>query len=183
MVVGAAADQIEALGHEGLRQGGGVFENLLLVGFELRLHRLPQGHGLGGDDVLQGTTLAARENGGVDFLGQRLLAEDHAAPGAAEGLVGSGGHYVGIRHRGGVEPHSHQASDMGHIHKQIGSHLVGDIGKGLEVDGARIGGGAGQEHAGPVLFGQIAHLVVVDVALVVDAISHDIIVFSREVDR
>ena len=37
VVVGAAADQIEALGHEGLRQGGGVFENLLLVGFELRL--------------------------------------------------------------------------------------------------------------------------------------------------
>lgn len=60
---------------------------------------------------------------------------------------------------------------------------MGDIGKGLEVDGAGIGGGAGQEHAGPVLFGQIAHLVVVDVALVVDAISHDIIVFSREVDR
>ena len=83
--------------------------------------RLAQAHGLGGDDVHQRAALGAGENGLVDGLGVLLLAEDQAAPGAAEGLVGSGGDHVGVGHGVLVEPGSHQAGDVGHIHHELGA--------------------------------------------------------------
>ena len=61
------------------------------------------------------------------FLAMLLLAQDHAAPGAPEGLVGGGGDHVGIGHGGGVEPGGHQAGDVGHVHEEVGPHLVGDL--------------------------------------------------------
>ena len=60
---------------------------------------------------------------------------------------------------------------------------MGDLPKGLEVDDPGIGGGTGQNHLGLVLLGQVAYLVVVNVTLVVDTISHDVIILAGEVDR
>ncbi len=70
---------------------------------------------------------------------------------------------------------------MGHIHEEISAHLVGDVGKGLEVDDTGVGGGAGNDHLGLVLPGQIADLVVVNVAPVVQAIGHHMVVLAGEV--
>ena len=130
-------------------QDGGVFDDLLLIGLEFRLECFAQRHRLGGDDVLQGAALGAGEDGGVQLFGDlRIVAQQHAAPGAAEGLVGGGGHHVGVGDRGGVEPGGHQAGDVSHVHEQVGPHLVGDLGEGLEVDDPGIGGGTGQDHFG-----------------------------------
>ena len=60
---------------------------------------------------------------------------------------------------------------------------MGDVGEGLEVDDPGIGGGAGQDHLGVVLLGQIPHLVVVDIALLIHAVGHHVVVLAGEVDR
>ena len=181
VVVGAAGDQVEAGVGEGLGQGGGILDDLLLVGLEFRLEGFAQGHRLGGDDVEERAALGAGEDGGIDLLGQILLAEDHAAPGTPEGLVGGGGDHVGVGDGGGVEPGGHQAGDVGHVHKEVSPHLVGDVGKGLEVDDPGIGGGAGDDHFGLVLPGQIPDLVVVDVTLVIETVGDHMIVLAGEV--
>ena len=46
-----------------------------------------EGHGLGGDDVLERTTLQAGEDDLVDLFGELLAAEDEPAPRAAQRLV------------------------------------------------------------------------------------------------
>ena len=184
VVVRAARHQIQPALHDGLGQDGGVLDDLLLIGLELGLEGLAQGHRLGGDDVLQGAALGAGEDGGVELLGDGLIvAQEHAAPGAPEGLVGGGGHHVGIGDGGGVAPGGHQAGDVGHVHEQIGAHLVGDVGEGLEVDDPGVGGGAGQDHAGLVLSGQVPHLVVVDAAVLAQAVGHHVVVLARKIHR
>ena len=82
MVVRAAGDQPEALLDQLFRQNPGVGSHLPPIGPELRLQRLAQAHGLGGDDMLQRTALCAGEHGGVDlFVQVVVIAQDHAAPG------------------------------------------------------------------------------------------------------
>ena len=81
-----------------------------------------------------------------------------------------------------MEPGSHQTSDVGHIHEEVGPHLMGDVGKGLEVDDAGVGGSASQDHLGLMLLGQIPDLVVVDIALLIDTIGHHVVVLAGEVD-
>ena len=55
-----------------------------------------------------------------------------------------------------MAPGGHQAGHVGHVHEQIGPHLVGDVGEGLVVDDPGVGGGAGHDHPGAALAGQIA---------------------------
>ena len=66
--------------------------------------------------------------------------------------MGGSGHHVRIGDGGRMEPGGDQSGNVGHIHKKIGPYLVGDIRKGLEVDGAGIGGGTSQDHLGLVFF-------------------------------
>ncbi len=68
MVVRAAGDQPEALLDQLFRQNPGVGSHLPPIGPELRLQRLAQAHGLGGDDMLQRTALCAGEHRLVDGL-------------------------------------------------------------------------------------------------------------------
>ncbi|MPM61485.1 hypothetical protein SDC9_108345 [bioreactor metagenome] len=59
--------------------------------------------------------------------------------------------HVRVGHGGGVQPGGHQPRDMGHIHHQEGAHGVRDPAEAFKVDQAGIGGGAGHDHARPVL--------------------------------
>ena len=115
MVVGATADDVVTLVHEGSGHESGVLAHLHDVLHVLVAEGFAEGNGLGGDDVLQGTALDAREHGAVDQgrhhlrLALRGLAaarvfevmtdEDHAATGTAEGLVGRGGDDVAVLQR------------------------------------------------------------------------------------
>ena len=96
--------------------------------------------------------------------------------------MGGGGGDVGVGDGRGMEARGHQAGDMGHIHEQIGPHLVGDLPEGLEVDDPGIGGGAGHDHLGLMLLGQVPDLIVVDpMGHRVHAVGDDVVVEAGEV--
>src|ERR1700759_5402612 len=94
--------------------------------------RDPQRYGLAGDDVLERAALLAREDGGVDSLGELLAAQDHAAAGSADGLVDRGGDYVCIRHRVGVQARGDEPGEVGHVDDEVGADVVGDRSEALE---------------------------------------------------
>ena len=145
MVVRAAGDEAHAALYKLLGHGGGVQNDLVLVGGEVLAHGLLEADGLGGDDVLQRAALRAGEDGLVDGLGVLLAAEDEAAAGAAQRLVGGGGDHVGIGHGAHVLARSHEAGDVGHVHHQHRAHFIGDLAELGKVDGAGVGAGAGDD--------------------------------------
>ena len=98
--------------------------------------------------------------------------------------MGSGGHHMGVGHGRGVQPGGHQPCDMGHIHPQVGPHLVRDGPEPLEVNDPWIGGGPGDNHAGPALLGHPFQRVVVDASGgLVYAIGYHLKIFAGEVHR
>ena len=185
MVVRAAGDQPEALLDQLFRQNPGVGSHLPPIGPELRLQRLAQAHGLGGDDMLQRTALCAGEHGGVDlFVQVVVIAQDHAAPGTPQCLVGGGGHHIGVGDGGGMNTGGHQTRNVGHVHHQPGAHRVGDLPELGKVQGAGIGAGPCQDQLGAALLGDGHHLLVVDGLCVVrHAIGNDAEIFAGDVHR
>ena len=94
--------------------------------------------------------------------------------------MGGGGHHVGIGHGEGCSPRGHQAGNVGHIHEEIGAYLVGNLPESLKINDPGIGGGAGNDHLGLALFGQVADLVIVDaVGFGVHAIGDNLVVDPR----
>ena len=80
VVVRAAADQIEALLLECVREHARVGDDALLVRLELRLERLAEADRLCGDDMLERAALCAGEDGLVKLLCQFLIVrQDNAA--------------------------------------------------------------------------------------------------------
>ncbi len=185
VVVRAAGHQPEALLDQLFRQNPGVGGHLPSIGPELRLQRLAQAHGLGGDDMLQRTALGAGEHGGVDLLVQVVvIAQDHAASGAPQCLVGGGGHHIGVGDGGGMDAGGHQTRNVGHVHHQIGAHRVGDLPELGKVQGTGIGAGPRQDQLGTALLGDGHHLLVVDGLRVVGhTIGDDVEIFARDVHR
>ena len=111
-------------------------------------------------------------------------AEDHPAPGSAHGLVGGEGHEVGVGHGAGVDPGGDQAGEVGHVDEQQRPHVGGDVGEGGEVELARVGAVAGDDHPRPDLGGAGTDLVVVDrPVLAVDGVSVEAVELAREVGR
>ena len=73
---------------------------------------------------------------------------------------------------------------MGDVREEHGVHLVGDRAEGLEVERARVGGGATLDHPGTVFQGQAANLIVVDLlGILAHAVGDDPVELSGEVDR
>src|SRR5690606_15915531 len=177
VVLGTAGDDVKTALDEDLSHGLGVPHDLLLVGLELGLQGFLEAHGLGGDDVLQRAALGAREDGGVELLldGFVGLGQDQATARAAQGFVGGGGDHVGERYRVRVHAGGNQAGDVGHVDEQVGTDLVGDGAEAREVENLRIGAETGNDHFRLVLDGQALDFVVVDQALVVDAVLHGVV--------
>ena len=87
MVVRAAADQIEALLLECVRERAGVDDDALLVRLELRSECLTEADRLCGDDMLERAALCAGEDGLVKLLCQFLIVrQDDAAARTAQRL-------------------------------------------------------------------------------------------------
>ena len=127
MVIRAAGYQLEAAVQQAGGQRLGVFADLILIALEGGRQRLAEADRLGRDDMHQRPALGAGEHRFVDGLGQLFPAEDHAAPGAAQGLMGGGGHHVGIGHGIHMTAGGHQTRDMGHIHHQLRAAGIGDL--------------------------------------------------------
>ena len=183
VVVGAAGDQTEALLDQLVCQDLGVLDDLLGIGLELRLEGLAEAHGFSGDDVLQRAALGAGEHGGVDLLVDGLIvAQNQAAPGTTESLVGGGGDHVCIGDGGGMDSGGHQSGDVGHVHHQIGAHLIGHLAELGKVDDPRIGAGAGDDQLGLALPGLLGHSLVVDGLVLAQAVGDDVEILAGNVD-
>ncbi len=109
--------------------------------------------------------------------------ENQAAARSAQGLVGGAGHHIGDGHRVGVEAGGDQSRHMRHVHEQVRAHRVGDGAETREVDEARIGREAGDDHLGSMFLRQPLHLVVVDLGGIgLDAVLHGLEQLAGEID-
>ena len=158
MVVRAAGDQPEALLDQALPPEPRRFcTTCCLVGLELRLQRLAQAHGLGGDDVLQRAALGAGEDGLVDLLVQLVVVGTGSCrPGDPAGSCGWW--WSPRRHRGWGRDEPRRPPDpamwaMSTIRQAPTSSAISR--NGLKVDGAGIGAGPGHDQLGPALLGDV----------------------------
>ncbi len=112
--------------------------------------------------MLQRAALAAGEDRRIHFLGDIfIIGEDHAPTRTAQRLVRGGGGHMGMRERRGVFARGHQPGEMRHVDVQPGADAVGDLAHAGEIDLARDGRAAGDDHLGLVFLGQRLDLVVV----------------------
>ena len=147
--------------------------------------RTAEGNGLAGDHVHQGAALDAGEDGlvEVELVNSRLVGQNHAAAGAAQGLMGGGGDHVGVGEGGGMHACGNQTGDVGHVHHQDSADLVANFTELGEVDGAAVGGGAGHDQLGVMLQSLVADVLIVDEAVGVDAVGDALEVFAGHIDR
>ena len=91
----------------------------------------------------------------LSFLPQLSLEQERMIPplGPPEGLVGGGGHKVGVGQRGRVELGRHKSCNMSHVRKEKSPHFVGNFPKGGKVNDSRVGAGSGDNEFGLFLFG------------------------------
>ena len=88
------------------------------------------------------------------------------------------------RHRVGVGAAGDEAGDVGGVEDEQGADLVADVAEGLGVDDAGVGGGAGDDHLGPLGLGQVADLVVVEALVALGhAVGDEPVELPADVDR
>ena len=88
-----------------------------------------------------------------------------------------------MRHRGRVQTGGDEAGEVRHVGPQIRADLVGDGAERLEVEGARVGGPAGDEHLRALGQGLLTDAVHVDaVGLRVDLVGDDVVELAGEVE-
>ena len=91
---------------------------------------------------------------------------------------------MGVRKRARVRAAGDQAGKVRHVDHQVGADLVGDGAEGGEVDDARIGAAAGDDHLRLVLAREAPHLVHIDaVVLPAHGVGHDLEPLAGQVDR
>jgi len=92
---------------------------------------------LAGNDVHERPALQSREHRFVQ-RGRALVPAEHGpAARAGQRLVGRGGDPLSVRDGRGMDTGGHQPGDVGHVHHELGPHLVGDGPERAEVDLAR----------------------------------------------
>ncbi|MOA04655.1 hypothetical protein D3C78_1242220 [compost metagenome] len=140
MAVGSTRDDAQTTLRQHLCQRLRIGDDLAGIVGKFRTQGLAESHGLGGDDVHQGAALIAGEDGRVQLLRQiGVIGKDHAAAGAAQGLVGGGGDDMGVRHRVRIFAAGDQTGIMGHVDHQISADFVGYSAEAGKIDLARIG--------------------------------------------
>ena len=199
VVVGAVAGEFVVFGHEGGGQCRGIGDNVFGVGFEFGLEGFAKGDGFGGDDVHEGPTLGAGEDGGVEptaegvFGGEAftecfVVRKNQSTARPAKGFVGGGGDDVAMGEGAFVYAADDESGDVGDVGPEQGVVAIGDFAEFGEVDGAGVGAVAAHEDFGFVFGADGFDAVVVEVAPVVFAFVGDQVVgdgvepFARDVD-
>ena len=182
MVVCTARNELAAAFHKTVGKSLAVFDDLFAVFFEFGLERFAEADSLCGDGVHKRTALGSGEDRLVDLLCELLAAQDHTAARTAEGLVGSGGDKLAVRHGIGMNARRDQTGDVSHIYHQISSDLVGDLSELCKVDYAGICGSARYDHLGLAILCDLENLVVVDaVSNAVNAVGHEVEILARHI--
>src|SRR5215210_1657007 len=182
VVVSSAGDEVETSLEQTLGHRPAVLDDLAGVVFELGLECLTEGHSLAGYGVHERAALHPGEDAAVHLLGELFTAEDHAAAGAPQRLVGGRCDDLAVWDRRGVDVGGDEPCDVGHVGEEESPDLVGDLAEPLELQDARVGAGAGQDHLR--LFAQcdLAQLIVVYKAVVADAVMDEVVGPPREVE-
>ena len=184
VVVGAAGDKLDPALLQGRSQSLCIFYDLAGIFLEFRLQCLSKADSLGCNHVLQRAALRAGEHRRVDALGNNgVVGQNQAAAGSAQGLVGGGGHHIGVGHGALVLTARHQTGNVRHIHHQVCAVAVGDLGKLFKVDGAGVGRGARHQHLGAYLAHLLFQLGVVDNAICANAVGDEVVVFAGHIHR
>ena len=183
MIVRSAGHDLDLTVHQSLCQRLGIVSHPLHILFELRLQRLREAHSLRCDHMHQRTALNPREHRLVEVVLFicRGSGHNHAAPRSPKGLVGGSCHNVRVGHRTLMQSGCHQSGDMSHIHHQHCPAGVSDLTEFLEIDGSRIGAGPCDDHLWLALHGDLHHVVVVDEALIVYPVGHNVKISSGKV--
>ena len=162
MGVRPAVGQPQAAPLKCFRQGLGVGDDLALQLVELVGLGNVKGHRQRRELVHVGAALLAGEDRHVNDLGQFLVCgQDHRATRPADGLVGGKGSHVGNTYRVGVDAGGGHPGGVGDIGHQVGPHLVGDGAEGFPVRRPGVRGVPGDDHPRPVLLGQVADTIIV----------------------
>ncbi len=166
MIVRTPRDDLVAPFHQTGAHRARIRKNLLLVYGELRLQSFEKRDRFRGNHVHQRSALRPGEYQRAEFPGDlRILArENEAATRSAQGLVGRGGHDVGVRNGVRIQTRRHESGNMRHVDHEIGTDASGDDGEPCPIDDARVSREPGDDHFRAVLFGQTLHLLVVDLA-------------------
>ena len=134
-----------------------------------------------------GPALKTREHGLVDLLAKLCLAgEYHAAPRAAQGLVGGGQNDIETVIEGVADgPAGDQARDMRHVGHRISARFIGDRLHPGVVDLPWIGGKPGQQDLRFFLKRHLPHFVVVDLAGldILHLVAHEVVDLGDVGDR
>ena len=186
MVISAAGNHFVAAFQEHFYHRFSVFSDLLLVSFELRLHRFFQSNRFTGDYVHQRTALTTRENGRVQFFVQLFATtfrQDQAAARTRQGFVSGGSNNVSMRNRVRVDASSNQARNVRHINEQVSTDAVSDFTHFRPVHHAGICREATDNHFRFVFFGLFFQIGVVDMTGSIDTVRNDVVQFTGEVNR
>ena len=77
----------------------------------------------------------------------------------------------------------HQTGEVGHVHPQLRTDLVGDLTEGLEIQVPRVGRPASDDHGGALLESHLAHLIHIEpVRLFIHAVGDNLVVLTGEVE-
>ena len=128
----------------------------------------------------QRSTLRAGKDAAIDPFEMLLLAQNQAAARATQRLVRGRGHKVGVGNRAVVHAGSDQSGVMGHVDHQQGADLVGDFGKFVVRNLARIGTRTGHDQLRFVLASQRGDLVKVQpMRVAINAVADESCTGSR----
>ena len=140
--------------------------------------------GFGRDDVHQRPALHAGKNNFVD--GRRVFGfrQNQSGARAAQRLVRGRGDDLRVRHRRRMRAAGNQSGEVRHIDQVDRANFVGDLPHAREVDDARIGAAAADDQLGPLAFGDLLQLVVVDgLGFARHAVGNDLVGLAGEVQR
>ena len=153
----------DVLCREPFGEQAGPFQGALLTFAEFLPRSDLEGHCLAGDGMHQGSTLLAGEDVGVGLLIQlQIVGQDQSRARPGQGLMHRGGHDVCVFHGVRVQAGGDESSEVGHIDPQERADLIGDRAEGCEVQLARVGGPAGDDHLGLLGNGLSTQLVHID---------------------
>ena len=125
--------------------------------------------------------LLTGEHCGVNLLLQLLGAEDEAGAGTAQGLVHGGGDHVCVRDGVRVQPRSHQAGKVSHVHPQVRADFVSNRAERSEVQLTGVCGPAGNNDLGALSQSQFTHLLHVNAAGLIHTVRHNVVQLAGDV--
>ena len=181
VVVRTAGNQTESTLHQSVSQCGGVGNNGLAVGLELRLQCFAEADSLCCDDVHQRAALCAGEDCLVDLLCQLfVVGEDQTASRATECLMGGGSGDVGIGYRRRVNTCGYQTGDVRHVYHEVCADRLCNLRQALEVDDAGICAGTGNDQLRLDFLCQSLGTVVVDILIIAQLVGNEVEVLAGD---